>query len=77
MKVSRLNTLLAALGLWAAATCQAADSGVIFMYHHFGDNRHFSTNTPLETFDAHLAYLAQEDFHVWPLEKLAAALLAG
>jgi len=43
---------------------------VVLMYHHFGVAEHPSTNVRLEQFDAHLAYLEQAGYQVWPLTKV-------
>ena len=43
---------------------------VVLMYHHFGVNEYPSTNVRLEQFDAHLDYLQQAGFQVWPLTKV-------
>ncbi len=48
----------------------AEDSAVVFMYHHFGDNRYPSTNIKLEQFDEQIDYLQRENFSVWPLKKI-------
>ncbi|WP_234968904.1 polysaccharide deacetylase family protein [Thiomicrospira sp. ALE5] len=40
------------------------------MYHHFGDDTPPSTSVTLAQFDAHLDYLKNNDFTVWPLSKL-------
>ncbi len=52
-------------------------SAVIFMYHHFGDERYPSTNIQLQQFDDHLTYLKSEGFHILPLEQLLATLRSG
>ncbi|MBL1260218.1 MAG: polysaccharide deacetylase family protein [Thiotrichaceae bacterium] len=43
---------------------------VVLMYHHFGESRFPSTNVTLQQFDAHLHYLEQNQFKIWPLEKV-------
>ncbi|WFE68014.1 polysaccharide deacetylase family protein [Thiomicrospira sp. R3] len=45
-------------------------SAVILMYHHFGDDTPQSTSVTLEQFDAHLDYLKDNQFNVWPMSKL-------
>ncbi len=52
----------------------AAEHAVILMYHHFGDDTPPSTSVTLAQFDAHLAYLADNGYRVWPLAKLVAYL---
>lgn len=46
---------------------------VILMYHHFDNDTPSSTSVTLEQFDAHLKYLAENQFNVWPLSKLVRA----
>ncbi len=46
------------------------------MYHHFGEPRYPSTNISLAQFDAHLNYLEENNFQVWPLEKIVMQLKA-
>lgn len=41
------------------------------MYHHFGVEKYPTTNIRLQQFEAHLDYLAQEGYRVWPLTKVA------
>lgn len=48
----------------------AKSSAVILMYHHFGDDTPASTSVTLDQFEAHLDYLEQNNFNVWPLSKL-------
>lgn len=45
-------------------------SAVILMYHHFSDDTPASTSVTLQQFDAHLEYLEENNFNVWPLSKL-------
>jgi len=47
------------------------NQAIILMYHHFGDNKHPSTNIRLDQFDAQLEYLEENGFQVWPLAKVA------
>ena len=58
-----LATSLPALG--------AERQAVIFMYHHFGVEKYPSTNVRLEQFEAHLDYIADNGYQVWPLQKVA------
>jgi peptidoglycan/xylan/chitin deacetylase (PgdA/CDA1 family) len=46
------------------------NAAVILMYHHFGDDTPRSTSVTLAQFDAHLDYLNNQGFNVWPLSKL-------
>ena len=43
---------------------------VVLMYHHFGVQKHPSTNVRLEQFDAHLDYLEKAGYQVWPLTRV-------
>ena len=52
----------------------AVDHAVILMYHHFGDDTPPSTSVSLAQFDAHLAYLGDNGYRIWPLEKIVAHL---
>lgn len=52
----------------------AAEHAVILMYHHFGSDTPPSTSVTPEQFDAHLEYLADNDYQVWPLEKIVSHL---
>lgn len=52
----------------------AQDSAVALMYHHFGDDRYRSTNIKLDQFDAQLEYLQQNNFNVWPIDKILSHL---
>lgn len=61
----------------AASGARAADHAVVFMYHHFGQVGLPATNIRLEQFEAHLEYLAAEDYTVWPLSRVVQALRSG
>jgi len=54
-----------------------ADAAVVFMYHHFGEDRYPSTNVRLDQFEAHLQHLAEAGYRVWPLERIAGHLRSG
>jgi len=43
---------------------------VVLMYHRFGESQHPSTNIKPEQFDAHLDYLSQMGYEIWPLRKV-------
>ena len=49
---------------------RAEDHGVAFMYHRFGEDRFPSTSVRLEQFEAHLEFLAENDFQVWPVSRI-------
>ncbi len=76
----RRATSLFLLTLFISLAAQAApperDSAVVVMYHHVGDERYPSTNVRLDQFEAHLDFLQQEGFQVWPLARIVAALQA-
>ncbi|WP_181935611.1 polysaccharide deacetylase family protein [Wenzhouxiangella sp. 15190] len=64
------------------AGCVPADSaqdrhGVILLYHHVSDETPPSTSVTPERFEAHLDYLDQHDFEIWPLERLLTATIDG
>jgi peptidoglycan/xylan/chitin deacetylase (PgdA/CDA1 family) len=60
---------------WQAAAAES--HAVVFMYHRFGEDNFRSTNIKLEQFDAHLDYLAENGFTVWPLERIVEQIRAG
>ncbi|WP_345975984.1 polysaccharide deacetylase family protein [Sulfurimonas sp. HSL3-7] len=63
-----LLTLLP-LYLWADAH--------LFVFHRFGDDRHLSTNTSIETLRAEFEYLKQNNYEVITLKRLHNALQKG
>jgi len=65
MRKLLLLTLLP-LCLWADAH--------LFVFHRFGDSRHPSTNTSIETLRAEFEYLKQNNYEVIPLKRLHEAL---
>jgi len=67
-----LTSMLVALLLGSIfSNTQAEESqAVVLMYHHFGVDKYPSTNIRLAQFDAHLDYLAQAEYQVWPLAKV-------
>ena len=52
----------------------SAEHAVVLQYHHFGDNTPPVTSVTLEQFDRHLKYLSENEYNVWPLEKIVAYL---
>lgn len=52
----------------------AADHAVILQYHHFGDDTPPSTSITMNQFKRHLAYLAENKYSVWPLDKILSHL---
>jgi len=70
--MSRLAVLLFALSLSVAHAEER--QAVIFMYHHFGVEQYPSTNVRLAQFEAHLDYIADHGYQVWPLQRVVAYL---
>ncbi|MBT7336028.1 MAG: polysaccharide deacetylase family protein [Gammaproteobacteria bacterium] len=56
---------------------RSADHGVILAYHHVSAETPASTSISPTHFAAHLDYLAQNDFNVWPLDKMVRHLQQG
>jgi len=50
---------------------------VVLLYHRFNEPRYPSTQTRIEQFEAHLAYLKANDYTVLPLTQISAQLKAG
>ncbi|MCF6325272.1 MAG: polysaccharide deacetylase family protein [Gammaproteobacteria bacterium] len=77
------HTLIKLLVFWGALTLSSsvlsnpASGATVLMYHHFGESRFSSTNVTLQQFDAHLHYLEQNHFKIWPLEKIIKRLETG
>lgn len=74
MKKLAFALLALAVMPWPAA---AGDHAVVFAYHRFGKDRVPATNIRLEQFDAHLAYLEEGGFTVWPLSRIVKAVQEG
>jgi len=55
----------------------AEDSAVILMYHRFGNSKYPTTNVTLEQFDAHIAELKKQQYHIVPLDKIITAFRNG
>jgi peptidoglycan/xylan/chitin deacetylase (PgdA/CDA1 family) len=84
--MARLVGRWTAAGLFAAAIyMQAAPapaaglgrSGVVFMYHRFGEDAYPATNTTIEQLDAHIAELTSGKYRVMPLEEIVRAVTRG
>ncbi len=70
-----LLTLLLGLYLFTPPLYALADDhAVVLMYHRFAEDRFPSTSVRLEQFKAHLDYLEENDYNLWPLSRLAKAL---
>jgi len=54
-----------------------ADHAVVLLYHHVSDQTPASTSVTPERFEAHLDYLEENDFEVWPLGRLLTAAIDG
>jgi peptidoglycan/xylan/chitin deacetylase (PgdA/CDA1 family) len=73
----REYAVFAVLMLALMNAAQAEESqAVVLMYHHFGVQEHPSTNVQLAQFDAHLDYLSQAGYQVWPLAKVVEYVVA-
>ena len=48
----------------------ADSAAIVFMYHHFGENKYPSTNIKLKQFEKQLDYLKENNYNVWPLSKV-------
>ena len=73
-------TALASLALivfFLPALTAVADSAVVLEYHHVSEETPPSTSVTPKTFERHMDYLAANDFTVWPLPRLVAAVRAG
>jgi biofilm PGA synthesis lipoprotein PgaB len=60
---------LAAIALSSSAA-RAAESAVVLMYHHVAKDTPASTSVTVNRFAAHMAHLADNGFHVWPLLRI-------
>ncbi len=56
--------------VFTATTSAGERQAVILMYHHFGVEKYPSTNVRLAQFEAHLDYIADNAYQVWPLQKV-------
>jgi peptidoglycan/xylan/chitin deacetylase (PgdA/CDA1 family) len=70
MSMKRLCCLVLSIGLWVQVAQAAESQAVILMYHHFGVEKHPSTNIRLAQFEAHLDHLADAGYQVWPLTQV-------
>jgi poly-beta-1,6-N-acetyl-D-glucosamine N-deacetylase len=60
-----------------AAPAAGEDGAVVLMYHRFGEDRYPSTSIRMEQFRHHLEYLQENDFNIWPVERVVEYLLEG
>ena len=71
----RVSAILAGLTCaLLAGEALAADSGVVLLYHKFGEENSPGTNIPLATFDAHIKELTSGKYHVMPLDEMLGAI---
>ena len=75
MKTRRLFFFALLLSLLLPVNSRAASDAVVFMYHHVATDTPPSTSVTPDTFRQHLDYLADNDFHVWPLKKIVRYLV--
>lgn len=48
----------------------AQESSILLMYHRVGDSRYPTTTISTIQFQSQLAYLKQENYQVWPIDKI-------
>jgi peptidoglycan/xylan/chitin deacetylase (PgdA/CDA1 family) len=66
------------IGLADGALAQPLSTGIVLIYHRFGENSLASTNIRLDQFDAHIEELLTPGKYIHPrLEELLAARLSG
>jgi biofilm PGA synthesis lipoprotein PgaB len=63
--------------LLASSPLVAAQSAVILLYHHVAEDTPPSTSISPANFDAHLAYLRDNDFNVIALDRMIDSLRSG
>jgi biofilm PGA synthesis lipoprotein PgaB len=63
--------------LFANSPSVAAQSAVILLYHHVAEDTPPSTSISPANFDAHLAYLRDNDFNVIALDRMIDSLRSG
>lgn len=68
--------IIALAGVLPAAAAKDAH-GVVLLYHHVSEATPPSTSVTPERFEAHLNYLEEHDFEVWPLTRLLKAAVRG
>lgn len=79
MRILRIVQLIVAGSLVLAGAAFAEEradiraeenQAVVLMYHHFGVEKHPSTNVRLAQFEAHLEHLETAGYQVWPLTRV-------
>ncbi|HDZ84563.1 MAG TPA: polysaccharide deacetylase, partial [Nitrospirae bacterium] len=73
-RIILLLSYLILMTLCFSTVALSAEHAVVLQYHHFGDNMPPSTSITLEQFDQQLKYLSENEYNVWPLEKIVAYL---
>lgn len=61
----------------AVSSAQAANSGVVIMYHRFGESAFPTTSVTVEQLDEHISELQSGSYTVMPLAEMVDALRAG
>ena len=59
------------------STQSAWADAVILLYHRFGEDRYPATSVRIAQFEAHLSYLAENNYQVWPLDRVVEHLNQG
>ena len=72
-----MRPALLALLLNLALAPIARGDAVAFIYHRFGEDASPTTSVTLAQFDAQLEHLARNNFQVWTLDRIVAALQDG
>ncbi len=75
--MTRLAALIIALAGALPAAAAGNAHGVVLLYHHVSEATPPSTSVTPERFEAHLDYLEEHDFEVWPLKRLLEAAVGG
>ena len=71
MRAALLTLLLVALPLPALA------DAVGLVYHRFGEGKYPTTSIDLDSFEAQMDHLAENDYRIWPLGRVARYLQEG
>lgn len=75
--LAMLAGLLAAAPFAATSAARAANSGVVLMYHRFGEDAYPATSVTVEQLEAHIRELQSGLYAVMPLAEMIDALRAG
>jgi peptidoglycan/xylan/chitin deacetylase (PgdA/CDA1 family) len=74
IRVKRLLSLLPLLALFLPSITYAARHAVVLQYQHISDRTPPSKSASEKNFIEHLDYLEQNNYKVWPLEKIVKRL---